>query len=372
MGSQEVFELKISFPLFLGSSLLCVGIEDRRALSIHVCALKCQVCRTKTETLLQKLSEEEKKRYVSIISPRYEKYPLNPTFCRTAITLAARVEKALQNGSIPSLMDVEATGGVWVIKGEDEQPIAIFKPADEEAGVKNAEDRARKGIEPGEGAVREHVVSYLSNLSGLAAPVATMVSITHDVFEGTKTGSLQEYVVHENASWDMGPGKFAVDDVQRIGLSDLRFLNTDRHGGNMVVTSEGTLVPIDHAYCLPGGQPGKSSDDVWVEWLTWPQAKAPLSEVLKKNVLEYDIESNSAFLRESGISESAVKNFIIVNTILKVAVQRDIDNLKELAMLCCRTDPKVPCLYERIAERLSEEEELNVNIKAVVEEMMAM
>lgn len=49
--------------------------------------------------------------------------------------------------------------------------------------------------------------------------------------------SLQQYVRHLGSSDDFGPSRFNHDDAQRIMLLDLRTLNQDRHGGNVLVTS---------------------------------------------------------------------------------------------------------------------------------------
>ena len=73
-------------------------------------------------------------------------------------------------------------------------------------------------------------------------------------------------------SWDLGPARFRVQDVHRIGILDLRFLNCDRHGGNILVEKdqggEYRLHPIDHSYCFP-----LSLGDLEFEWAGWPQSK---------------------------------------------------------------------------------------------------
>lgn len=100
--------------------------------------------------------------------------------------------------------------------------------------------------------------------------------------------------------------QFAVRDVHRLGILDVRLYNTDRHSGNILVrrpadlSSHGgeaaaralaaaaaaadmafdslslslrteqrvELIPIDHGYCLP-----ESLDAVYFEWLFWPQVR---------------------------------------------------------------------------------------------------
>lgn len=61
----------------------------------------------------------------------------------------------------------------------------------------------------------------------------------------------------------------ACAQVHKIAVLDLRLVNTDRHGGNVLFkrTPQGLqLTPIDHGYCLPA-----SWQDVTLEWLFWPQ-----------------------------------------------------------------------------------------------------
>jgi hypothetical protein len=92
--------------------------------------------------------------------------------------------------------------------------------------------------------------------------------------------------------------QFAVRDVHRLGILDVRLYNTDRHSGNILVRRPADLsghggeaavaaemafdslslslraeqrvelIPIDHGYCLP-----ESLDAVYFEWLFWPQVR---------------------------------------------------------------------------------------------------
>jgi hypothetical protein len=86
----------------------------------------------------------------------------------------------------------------------------------------------------------------------------------------------------------MGPSRFSVQDVHRIGILDIRLFNTDRHAGNMLVrhprttdsssnlvlkarmpeVSQYELVPIDHGFCLP-----ETLEAPYFEWLHWPQVR---------------------------------------------------------------------------------------------------
>lgn len=102
----------------------------------------------------------------------------------------------------------------------------------------------------------------------------------------TKLGSLQQFVVHDCDTSEMGPSLFNVQDVHRIAILDIRLFNTDRHAGNILVQrpkSSGKLsalerlnqpqcrlLPIDHGFCLP-----EALEPPFFEWLHWPQVGTP-------------------------------------------------------------------------------------------------
>ncbi|KAL6749338.1 phosphatidylinositol 3 and 4-kinase-domain-containing protein [Haematococcus lacustris] len=128
-----------------------------------------------------------------------------------------------------------------------------------------------------------------------------------------KLGSLQEFVAHECDTTEMGSSRFCVSDVHRIGILDIRLLNTDRHGGNMLVRSlarDGPnsssanlrarslteplyqLVPIDHGFCLP-----ETLEAPYFEWLHWPQAQQPFSQEELDYIAALDCAADQELLR---------------------------------------------------------------------------
>ena len=108
----------------------------------------------------------------------------------------------------------------------------------------------------------------------------------------------QKYVAHDCDTSEMGSSRFAVADVHRIGILDLRLFNTDRHAGNILVRrprasganlgalarldeAQLSLVPIDHGFCLP-----EALEPPYLEWQHWPQARVPCSALdLERRVL---------------------------------------------------------------------------------------
>eukprot|EP00238_Polyblepharides_amylifera_P013554 CAMPEP_0196588458 /NCGR_PEP_ID=MMETSP1081-20130531/60576_1 /TAXON_ID=36882 /ORGANISM="Pyramimonas amylifera, Strain CCMP720" /LENGTH=881 /DNA_ID=CAMNT_0041910957 /DNA_START=271 /DNA_END=2913 /DNA_ORIENTATION=+ len=148
----------------------------------------------------------------------------------------------------------------------------------------------------------------------------------------TKLGSFQEFVSHVGSAEDQSTSRFSVRDVHRLGIFDIRLFNMDRHAGNILVrkkikethktgvglvraasvscnsqalrnnatlqpsfVKEDTfeLIPIDHGYCLP-----ETLDEVYFEWLFWPQASQPFSFEELEYVAELDVESDIKMLRD--------------------------------------------------------------------------
>ena len=126
---------------------------------------------------------------------------------------------------------------------------------------------------------------------------------------GYKLGSLQAFAAHKCDANDFSPSVFSADNVHRIGIVDVRLLNTDRHAGNLLVaestpycspvgsTSGNTdghggggggalrapyvLVPIDHGFALPEALEGP-----YFEWMYWAQTSVPFSEEVRASALQ--------------------------------------------------------------------------------------
>jgi hypothetical protein len=171
----------------------------------------------------------------------------------------------------------EGVNGTYFLKNRDGKRIAVFKPHDEEGNSENnpkrsedESDLANKRVPLGEGSKRE-VAAYLLDRDGFySVPRTVLVDITHDVFQNetkTKTGSLQEFVENDGASWDIGYNAFDVDQVHKIGVLDLHIFNNDRHGGNILIQKNKEnnryhLIPIDHGFSLPE----EGLDRAWFDW----------------------------------------------------------------------------------------------------------
>lgn len=255
---------------------------------------------------------------------------------------------------------MEGMGGTYFFMNENGRKVAILKPCDEEPLAPNnpkgyvgralGDPGWKPTVRVGEAAMRE-VAAYLLDHEGFAkVPTSVLVRARHPIFcynnrmssvrassldltagvdamaavstggEGNdasgsssilpmKLGSLQEFVYHECDTSEMGPSRFSVRDVHRIGILDIRLFNTDRHAGNMLVRiprdsscanlkariAEGQyeLIPIDHGFCLP-----ETLEAPYFEWLHWPQAMLPFSEEELAYIRRLDVEADKELLRK--------------------------------------------------------------------------
>ena len=188
-------------------------------------------------------------------------------------------------------LTIEGFGGTYFLFDPRRRPLAVFKPADEEpyaplnprgpelvaewgrvvvaasagsgggvggGGKMEEVFEMRPGVTPGEGFMRE-VAAYLLDHKGFAGvPETTVVEARHRAFhypssissssstssaaresraggKNVKVGSFQEFVRHDAVGEDLSPSLFPVREVHKIALLDLRLLNSDRNGGNILV-----------------------------------------------------------------------------------------------------------------------------------------
>jgi len=217
---------------------------------------------------------------------------------------------------------------------------------------------ANRGVQPGETAIREVAAFLLDHDDFVGVPLTLLVRIHHPYFQAPAEGSLQIFVPHDCASWDLGAGLFDLLDVQKIALLDLRFLNTDRHGGNILVRREESqlnasgkkhkLVAIDHGLCFPDST--LQYEDLYFEWENWPQAKQPFEAPVRRYIEDIDLWSEVNMLRNLGIREECVRVFVVCSTLVKVAGARDISP-SSVAKLIRRVGSEV--CFERLLPNIS-------------------
>ncbi|GKD26141.1 phosphatidylinositol 4-kinase gamma 4-like protein, partial [Tanacetum coccineum] len=88
----------------------------------------------------------------------------------------------------------------------------------------------------------------------------------------------------------------SVDEVHKIAML---FANADRHLGNILRDSRQDglcqLIPIDHGCCFPS-----SFKDCRFEWMSWPQATKPFSQMECAYIETLSSEEDISLLRTYG------------------------------------------------------------------------
>ncbi|KAJ3693710.1 hypothetical protein LUZ60_009190 [Juncus effusus] len=179
-------------------------------------------------------------------------------------------------------------------------------------------------------AARE-VAAYVLDHNGFSGVTpSAVVKISHPDLNKTKVVSalLQRFIPHCCDGRAMGPSRFLVGPVHRIGILDIRVLNIDRHMGNILVKKKTNasdtitdevydLMPIDHELCLP-----EELEDPYFEWQSWRQASVPFSDYEKEYVASLDPFKDVDLLRSElpQIKEAAIRILILCMTFLKKAV----------------------------------------------------
>ncbi|OQR82802.1 phosphatidylinositol kinase [Achlya hypogyna] len=259
----------------------------------------------------------------------------DPPGMEAAMDLRRRaLQAAISSGDL--VLTKDGCGGAYLLS-EDDTPVAIFKPRDEEfmapnnprgyvchsAIVGETAHPTRKGFRVGNGAMREVAAFMLDAAYDGFSGVPATSFVTAPVADKWKEGSVQAFVPSDASAEDMGTLQFSVHDVHKIAILDLRLFNTDRHAGNILLqathdkTTKYNMVPIDHGLTLPAYQ---YLDGATFDWLHWPQAKFPLSAAAIAHVERLDIAADAQVLRTVGLPEDCVITMQIATTLLKKAV----------------------------------------------------
>ncbi|GAB2297121.1 Phosphatidylinositol 4-kinase gamma 7 [Dionaea muscipula] len=262
--------------------------------------------------------------------------------------LVKEIVKAFKNGVDPIPVH-SGLGGAYYFRNIKGESVAIVKPTDEEPFAPNnpkgfvgkalGQPGLKRSVRVGETGVRE-VAAYLLDYDHFAnVPATALVKITHSIFnvnDGvngnkgpnrklvSKIASFQQFIPHDFDASDHGTSSFPVSAVHRIGVLDIRILNTDRHAGNLLVrklNSAGRLyqvelIPIDHGLCLP-----ESLEDPYFEWIHWPQASIPFSEDEIEYIKNLDPLRDCEMLRSElpVIREACLRVLVLCTIFLKEA-----------------------------------------------------
>lgn len=144
-------------------------------------------------------------------------------------------------------------------------------------------------------------------------------------------GSLQKFVAHKCAAEDMGSSSFSLDEVQKIGILDIRLLNLDRHLNNLLVVegeNGNKLIPIDHGYVLPSY---RDLSDVYFGWTYWKQCKESWTVKAKNTIKALQPLTSARNLFDLGISNDSILASTLSSLLLQHAAETNI-SLYQLAV----------------------------------------
>jgi len=221
----------------------------------------------------------------------------------------------------------------------------------------------KNGISPGYSTYKE-VASYAMDHDGFARVPTTVFVFSdsttssssfepnndHDHHQVAVLGSVQQYVESKGCSEDYGASLFSVDDVHSIAVLDMRLLNADRHLGNMLLTPDHRLVPIDHGLVLPSY---RDLSDVRFEWAPWAQCDQPLSAATRLYVAQLNPLRDATLLYSLGIAEESIISMIFATFLLMRASAKGFT--VRLVASFMQRDPyqaEQPSLIERIIQRV--------------------
>ncbi|GMF38876.1 unnamed protein product [Phytophthora fragariaefolia] len=255
---------------------------------------------------------------------------------------AEQVKCMVRDESSSFQMTSEGCGGAYFLTAESTgvsssskkmNPMGIFKPRDEEymapknprgyvrenAVVGVTEHPVNKGFRVGNGALRERAAYLLDNVYGNFSGVPVTNLMVLSVNGEEKEGSMQRFVASQCSAEDMGTLKFAIPEVHKIGILDVRLFNTDRHAGNILLSARPNdqtfgMTPIDHGFCLPSY---KQLDGATFDWLQWPQAEFPFTCAELDHIASLDEARDAAVLRAVGIEEECVTTMRVCTAVLK-------------------------------------------------------
>lgn len=333
------------------------------------------------------------------------------SYTQEEILLLRRVQNGFQHQGKPRLT-ADGTGGVYILVGAKHKPVAVWKPSNEEAFapanprgytadespgmfLQHPESPMRGGFVVGNGFLHERAIFLLDQNSPIPAGVPTAVIAKAKVNGQNKmptevsrfdrvprrcaidqpVGSLHQYKEHDGTADDYGVKTLNKDHLQRIALLDLRTLNADRHSANILVSmkqhdgkikeGDGSLIPIDHAFCLPDYS---QLEQTTLDWMHWPQAKEVLSDDIIKAVNQIDIDDDVDLMRQTGMAESSIVTLQIGTAIIKVGCSLGL-SLSKMAQFCVRKDPEVPSALEKLISSIENDMKTDKTIDSIKKEM---
>lgn len=217
------------------------------------------------------------------------------------------------------------TCGAYLVENDTGEK-GIFKPSSGE-GTNEDGSPLKRGVTLGEATAKEIAAYKLG--ADLSVPHTS--HFTLDDNNELVQGSLQAYAVHVCAAEDLGPSVFSVDEVQKIGILDIRLLNLDRHLTNLLVAEDcngvKTLIPIDHGYSFPSYH---DLSDVYFGWSYFKQCKEAFTDKSLQLIEAIQPLEDAALLHQTGISSNSIVASTLATLLLQYAAKANL-TLSQLA-----------------------------------------
>lgn len=160
-----------------------------------------------------------------------------------------------------------------------------------------------------------------------------------------EVGALQVFVPNVGDADDYGPSVLNTEGVHRVALFDLRTLNFDRHGGNLLVTkspggprSKMGVAPIDHGYILPAGVRAAP----WPVWMDWPLASEPVSPAVAAYASRLDGSRDATMLQretDNGLREGSLRALRYGTLLVKLGIGAGL-TLREIGEMVFSRQPE--------------------------------
>lgn len=160
-----------------------------------------------------------------------------------------RIHEGLESGKMRFELAAPSNSAPYYIL-EGNEKVAIFKAAERET-------QSRDGITVQQGVYGELIGYQLGFEDDVPLTVLVNLSINPEglnlVHKGPqKFGSLQQWNRQAQNLLSIPEKKHYDNAIQRLAILDLRILNTDRHGNNVLFdTTTNRVIPIDHGCVCP-------------------------------------------------------------------------------------------------------------------------
>ena len=163
---------------------------------------------------------------------------------------------------------------VWMMREDSGEFLAVFKP-----------HRNDVSFVKGEGYLKEPAAWIADALSSSQAGVPATLCVEIKVANTTLEGSAQAFIAEgfDGNDYRYSGGSLHQEGAERLAVSDMRLANSDRNLGNILVIEPKpwTLIPFDHALCLPDWQNLAKLRGMQVAWESWPHSRnAPSRQCL--------------------------------------------------------------------------------------------